>query len=132
MSGKLWEQKGKRLYFLHRWPSQRAMLRIRQRVRELTPRSRCHVDLRTLIADLNPVLRGWSAYFRTGNAARQFLRLDDFVAHRLQSLRCKSKGRDLMPGASAGWTREYFENLGLYRLRGSVCYPGRPFWTENA
>jgi RNA-directed DNA polymerase len=132
MSGKLWEQKGKRLYFLHRWPSQRAMSRIRQRVRDVTPRSRCHVDLRTIIADLNPVLRGWSAYFRTGNAARQFLRLDSFVAHRLQSLRCKGKGRNLAPGMSAGWTREYFENLGLYRLRGSVCYPGRPFWTENA
>lgn len=132
MSGKLWEQKGKRLYFLHRWPSQRAMSRIRQRVRELTPRSRCHVDLRTIIADLNPVLRGWSAYFRTGNAARQFLRLDSFVAHRLKALRCKGRGRNLAAGVSAGWTREYFENLGLYRLRGSICYPGRPFWTENA
>ncbi|MFQ5415468.1 MAG: group II intron maturase-specific domain-containing protein [Myxococcota bacterium] len=68
MSGKLWEEQGKRLYFLHRWPSVRSMKRVRGRVRELTRRSRCHADLRDVIADLNPVLRGWSAYFRTGKA----------------------------------------------------------------
>jgi retron-type reverse transcriptase len=37
MSGRLWEQKRMRRYYLHRWPSQRAMKRVRQRVRELTP-----------------------------------------------------------------------------------------------
>ena len=50
----------------------RALERIRQRVKELTPRSRCHADVREVIADLNPVLRGWGAYFRTGNAAMRF------------------------------------------------------------
>jgi len=29
-------------------------------------RSRCHADIRDVIADLNPVLRGWGNYFRTG------------------------------------------------------------------
>lgn len=62
MSGKVWEQKRQRLYFLHRWPSQRAMGRIRQRVNELTPRSRCHDDIRNIIESLNPVLRGWAGY----------------------------------------------------------------------
>ena len=38
MSGKIWEQQRKRLYFLHRWPSDRAMKRIREKVRERTPR----------------------------------------------------------------------------------------------
>jgi 6-phosphogluconate dehydrogenase (decarboxylating) len=52
-----WEQQRRRLYFLHRWPSQRSMQRIRQRVKQLTPRARCHADLRAIIADLNPVLR---------------------------------------------------------------------------
>jgi group II intron reverse transcriptase/maturase len=69
LSGYLWEKKRERLYFLQRWPSQRSMQRIRQRVKELTPRGRCHADNRDVIADLNPVLRGWGNYFRTGNAA---------------------------------------------------------------
>src|SRR5690606_9063132 len=56
LSGVIWERSRKRLYFLHRWPSQRSMRRIRQRVKELTPRRRCHADLRDIIAALNPVL----------------------------------------------------------------------------
>lgn len=132
MSGKLWEQKRARLYFLQRWPSQRSMQRIRQRVRELTKRSRCHADVRDVIADLNPVLRGWGNYFRSGNAARQFLKIDRYVVWRLRSLRVKRKGRHLRPGEARTWTREYFENLGLYRLRGTIRYPEQPFWNREA
>jgi RNA-directed DNA polymerase len=68
----IWERTHRRVYFLQRGPSQRAMARVRARVKDLTPRSRCHTDLRSVIADLNPVLRGWGQYFRTGNASRQF------------------------------------------------------------
>jgi RNA-directed DNA polymerase len=132
LSGRLWEQKRKRLYFLQRWPSRRSMQRVRQRVKELTPRSRCHADIRAVIADLNPVLRGWGNYFRTGNAARQFGSVDSYAVRRLRTLRCKRKGRNLRPGEAAGWTREYFEHLGLHRLRGTICYPTQPFWRETA
>lgn len=132
LSGRIWERERKRLYFLQRWPSRRALVRVRERLRELTPRSRCHADLRTVIADLNPVLRGWGNYFRTGNAARQFLSVDDYVVGRLRALRLARKGRHLRAGQSREWTREYFEHLGLCRLRGSVCYPARAFWQENA
>jgi RNA-directed DNA polymerase len=122
LSGPLWE-KGRKLYFLQRWPSQRSMQRIRQRVKELTPRGRCHADLREVIADLNPLLRGWGNYFRTGNAAKRFNQLDTYVWKRLLNLRLKRKGRNLRPGEAARWTRESFYNLGLYRLRGTVRYP---------
>jgi len=124
MSGPLLEKTGRKLYYLQRWPSQRAMQRIRQRVKELTPRGRCHEDLRTVIASLNPVLRGWGQYFRTGNAAKRFIQLDGYVCRRLRGLRLQRKGRNLRPGEHKGWTRESFENLGLHRLRGTVRYPG--------
>jgi group II intron reverse transcriptase/maturase len=127
LSGVIWEKKGKRLYFLQRCPSQRSMKRVRQRVKELTERGRCHQDLRDVIADLNPVLRGWGNYFCTGNAARQFISIDGYVERRLRSLRVKRKGRDLRPGEVMSWDREYFESFGLYRLRGSTTYPERPF-----
>jgi RNA-directed DNA polymerase len=128
MSGKMWEEKGKRLYFLHRWPSQRSMKRIRQRVKELTPRGRCHADLREVIADLNPVLRGWGNYFRTGNAEKRFNQIDTYVRKRLVDLRVRRKGRHLKPGEVERWTRDYFYGLGLVRLRGTVTYPETPFW----
>ena len=132
MSGKLWEQRRTRLYFLQRWPSRRSMQRIRQRVKELTPRGRCHADSREVIADLNPILRGWGNYFRTGNAARSFNQVDEYVWRRMRALRVKRKGRNLRAGEVDRWSREYFWNLGLHRLRGSVQYPAQPFWKQEA
>lgn len=124
MSGPLWERTRRRVYFLQRWPSARAMRRIRTRVRELTPRARCHQDLRTVIAELNPVLRGWSQYFRTGNAATKFHHIDCHVADRLRRLLLKRAGSRLRPGRADQWRRPFFEALGLCRLRGSIQYPG--------
>jgi group II intron reverse transcriptase/maturase len=130
LSGVIWERSRKRLYFLQRWPSQRSMQRIRQRVKELTPRSRCHADIRDVIADLNPVLRGWGNYFRTGNAATRFNQLDTYVWRRLRTLRIKRKGRHLRPGEVERWSRQYFQNLGLHRLRGTVEYPEQRSYKE--
>jgi len=45
-------------YYLHRWPSQRAMKRLRDKIRDRTGRNRAGRDIRDVIADLNPVLRG--------------------------------------------------------------------------
>jgi len=124
LSGVIWERERKRKYFLHRQPSKRAMKRIRQRVREETPRGRCHADLRAVIRDLNPILRGWGAYFRTGNAARSFNQIDTYVHERLRGLRVKRAGRQLDGRIASTWTRDYFWSLGLHRLRGTIKYPG--------
>jgi len=123
LSGAILAREGKRKYFLHRQPSRRAMTRIRQKVRDKTPRGRCHADLREVIKDLNPVLRGWGAYFATGNAARSFNQIDSYVYERLRGLRIKRAGRQLVRGTVEKWDRDYFVSLGLHRLRGTVKYP---------
>ena len=125
MSGRLWQQKGLRRYYLQRWPSRKAMNRVRERVRELTPRRRCHRDVRSVIAELNPVLRGWGQYFQTGNAADHFTDVDASVVKRLKSLRLKRAGRNLRAGQAQRWDREDFESLGLHRLRGTIRDPGK-------
>jgi group II intron reverse transcriptase/maturase len=124
MSGPIWERTHRRVYFLQRWPSQRAMARVRARVRALTRRARCHTDLRTVIAELNPVLRGWGQYFRTGNAAVKFIQLDRYVEARLYRLLRQRAGSRLRAGRVAAWRRPFFEALGLIRLRGTIRYPG--------
>ena len=126
MSGGLWQQKGLRRYYLQRGPSRKAMNRVRERVRELTPTKRCHQDVRGVIAELNPVLRGWGQYFHSGNAADSFTDVDDYVVKRLRSLRVKRAGRNLRSGQAKRWGREYFDSLGLHRLRGTIRYPGKP------
>ena len=135
MSGIIWEKDRKRVYFLQRWPSQRSMQRVRQRVKGLTGRNRNGVkDVRVLIRDLNPILRGWGNYFRTGNAAIKFVGIDRYVVKRLRGFLVKRKARHLRPGEIDCWTREHFERLGLCRLRGTIRYPGvtRKPWSETS
>jgi len=125
VSGRMLER-GIRRYYLHRWPSQRAMKRIRVRVKALTDRRRRAgiKDIRDVIADLNPVLRGWGNYFRTGNAADKFRQIDRHVTWRLKRLLIKRKGRNLRAGEAAGWTENWLWGLGLHRLMGTIRYPG--------
>lgn len=125
MSGALWEREHREVHFLQRWPSTKSMKRVRQRVHELTGSHRGGVkDVRVLIKDLNPVLRGWGNHFGTGNAAKRFVQLDDYVVERLRNFMVRRKGRNLRPGEPRAWTREFFEAQGLYRLRGTIRYPG--------
>ncbi len=124
LSGPIWERERRRVYFLHRWPSLRSMKRVRHRVKELTGRHRQGVkDVRVLVRDLNPVLHGWGSYFRTGNAARKFNQVDTYVWRQLVRFMVTRKGRNLRPGQVEGWTRDFFQGHGLYRLRGTVQYP---------
>jgi len=123
MSGRLWEQKRVVRYYLHRWPSQAAMNKLRDKVRQRTDRRRSGTDIRDVIADLNPILRGWGNYFRTGNAAKKFRQVDDYVVRRLLRLMIKKRGRNLRAGQAQAWTEEWFNGHGLYRLRGTIRYP---------
>ena len=123
MSGRLWEQRRIVRYYLHRWPSQRAMKRLRDKVRDRTGRNRGGADIRDVIADLNPLLRGWGTYFRTGNAAVKFGQADAYVVFRLRRLMVKKRGRNLRPGQVLVWNEDWFNGHGLYRLRGTIRYP---------
>jgi group II intron reverse transcriptase/maturase len=124
MSGRLWEEKRIRRYYLQRWPSKRSMKRVKARVKELTDSRRNGVkDVKVLIDDLNPVLRGWGNYFRTGNAAPKFNALDKYVVRRLNQHRWKRYRRHAKPGQPIRWERAKYEALGLSRLRGTIRYP---------
>ena len=123
MSGRLWEQRGIVRYYLHRWPSQTAMARLRAKVRDRTGRNRVGIDIRDVIAELNPILRGWGNYFRTGNAAAKFRQIDWYVTRRLFRLMVKKRGRNLRAGQIDQWTEEWFNGHGLHRLRGTIRYP---------
>jgi len=123
MSGRLWEQKRIVRYYLHRWPSQTAMARVRAKVRDRTGRNRVGADIRDVIADLTPILRGWGNYFRTGNAGVKFGQLDRYVVWRLFRLMVKKRGRNLRAGQAGQWTEEWFNGHGLHRLRGTIRYP---------
>lgn len=124
MSGRLWEKKRVVRYYLQRWPCQAALKRLREKVRDRTGARLKGTDIRVVVARINPVLRGWGAYFRTGNAATKFRQMDGWVVWRLKRLMRAKRGRNLRAGQADAWTEEWFNQQGLYRLRGTVRYPG--------
>ncbi len=103
------------------WPSDRAMLRARSRVRELTGRNRRHVPTHLLVDELNRFLRGWRQYFRYGNSSRSFAKLDQHVTERMALLLSKRHGRH---GRGNGMKHIIMSGnrLGLESLSGNVRY----------
>lgn len=101
------------------------MKRIRQKVRERTGSNRGGVkDIRVVIRDLNPVLRGWGNHFRTGNAAEKFNQLDSYVQRRLRRMLAQRYGRNLRPHHWQAWTSDWFRDQGLHRMRGDRALSG--------
>ncbi len=109
-----------RAYYMHRWPSPKATKRLRDRVREITNKRASGEDVKQIVAKLNPVLRGWGNYFRTGTCRRQFQGMDDFVYRRL--LRWLYRRGGQRRGRNILWKPDHFPGMGLHRLRGTVRY----------
>jgi RNA-directed DNA polymerase len=110
-------------HFVQRWPSPKAMKRVRERVHELTDARHSGKDVKQIIATLNPVLRGWGNYFRTGNADREFNQLDSYVYTRLTHWMVRRGGQ--RPGRTEKWSQDRLVGMGLHRLRGTVKYPAQ-------
>jgi RNA-directed DNA polymerase len=85
-----WKRPGR--WYLQKWPSPRAMASISGKIRERTDRRYARVSLDLVVADLNPVLRGWGAYFRYGNSAAKFAHIDAYVNERLAILASAKHG----------------------------------------
>lgn len=113
--------------YLFRWPSPRAMNHIRAVIRALTDRRRWAglKDIREVVEVLNPRLRGWGNYFRTGNASWKFQQVDRYVNQRLVRLLPHVRDWRRRPFISREWTPARFaEEFGLHRLVGTIRYPG--------
>ena len=109
-------------WYLHQWPSQRAMRSIRSKIRDRTHRRYAGADLKVIVEwYLNPVLRGWAAYFRIGNSTRKFAHIDNYVRLRLARLASVKHG---LSGINWGgrFDLDWVRSLGVYELVGSVRY----------
>jgi group II intron reverse transcriptase/maturase len=117
-------QRNPRAHYMHRWPSPRAMKKVRERIHHLTDVRNGASDVKDVIASLNPVLRGWGNYFRTGTAHREFHNLDDYTHERILRWLWRRGGqRPAMQRKR--WPRVRLWSMGLHRLRGRVSYPAQ-------
>lgn len=100
----------------YRWPRRKAVDRLKDKVRLLTPRT-SGVSMEATITRLNPVLRGWFDYFKHSYRTT-FPAIDSFTRGRLRSILRKRAGRR---GRARGldhqrWRTHYFTALGLFSL----------------
>ena len=59
------------------------MQHARDRIRELTDRSRLLLPVEVIVTDVNRFVRGWAAYFRYGNSTRHFDKIQGYMRMRL-------------------------------------------------
>jgi RNA-directed DNA polymerase len=119
----------RRFVFLARWPSRRATQHARDRLRELTARSRLLVPVEQVVGSLNRFLRGWAGFFKVGNSAKMFDKIRSFALRRLGIFVANLHRR------SRRWGLHYVlrdpEHLGLVNLNGLVVAP-RPNYAWRA
>jgi group II intron reverse transcriptase/maturase len=111
----------RRFVFLARWPSRRAVQHARDRIRELTARSRLLVPVEEVVGSLNRFLRGWAGFFRIGNSARVFDKIRTYTVERMALFVAKLHRRS----RRYGWfvIRQSPDCLGLVNLNGIVVAP---------
>ncbi len=115
--------RGKRgVMFLARWPSNKAMRRARDRIRELTVRSRLLFSVETVVGDINVFLRGWAQYFRYGHSTIRFDKIRNYALERLTLFIGKRHKRGRGFGMSVvGYLSP--DQCGLISLNGIVVAP---------
>jgi group II intron reverse transcriptase/maturase len=117
--------------FLARWPNDRAMQRARDRITQLTIRSRLLLPVEVVVEDLNRFLRGWANYYRYGHAAVRFSQIEQHAQDRLALFIGKRHKRGRGFGMSVLAYRSA-DKCGLFRLKGTVIAPraNKP-WREK-
>ena len=78
-----------------------------------------------IIVKLNPILRGWGNYFRTGNASAKFNEIDRYVRMRLCRVMVRRGGQRRPNFRWKDWPHlRFVEDHGLHKLLGTIRYPG--------
>lgn len=106
---------GKR--FLNRWPSPESMKKLYAKIRGVVRRQARVKDIREFVPKLNPVLRGWVNYFRTGYSRRKFEQVDRYTQRRRRTKPYWRAGR---------FNHAWYKSLGFFEFvrTGLVRYPG--------
>ena len=98
------------------YPRRESLAKLKARLKELTPRKRSG-SMKSIAAELTPVLRGWFGYFRHCRWTI-FKDLDAKIRSRLRRLLLKRHrtNPERLPRQQR-WPNDFFAKLGLYSLR---------------
>jgi len=105
-----------------KWPRKKSLQKLQERLRPLTRRTHGR-SLGEIIAQVNPILRGWHGYFR--DSLRSGLSgPDGWLRRRLRALlrkREKRPGYGLSEADSRRWPNRWFAARGLFSLEHGSC-----------
>ena len=108
-----------------KWPRKKSLQKLQEKLRPLTRRTHGR-SLSELIAQANPILRGWHGYFRESHPTG--LRgPDGWLRRRLRALlrkREKRPGYGLSEADSRRWPNRWFAGQGLFSLEHGSCAYG--------
>ena len=82
---------------LYAYPREKSIQRFQDQVRQRTKR-RVPLHTKELIAELNPLLRGWGEYYKRAHVRKLFNQLDRWIVRRIWSHRFKR-------WRNGGWTQ---------------------------
>lgn len=110
-------RKGKMWCYI--WPAQKAMKKIRHKIKGLTNRDYTP-RVEDLVKKINRKLIGWGNYFCKSNCAEHLIKLDNYVKQRIKIwLRRKHQKRG---HGHRDYHAHFFRRIGLYFLSGRVKY----------
>ncbi len=116
-AGEGFEFLGYRFEAGRRWVRKKSLTRLKDRIRERTRRTQGE-SLERIVASLNPMLRGWFAYFKYAHPYT-FDEIDKLIRRRLRAILRKQEKR---PGFGRcrvdhqRWTNAFFAQAGLLAL----------------
>ena len=101
----------------HIQAADKAVEKVKARLKELTTRNRTGIPIRDVVRDMNRALRGWSGYFHYRNSTAVFQKVKRHAEDRLRiHLRKRHKVTDWKQAMIRFLRRVLYERYGLYKM----------------
>ena len=100
---------------LYAIPAQKSVDRFKDQIRALTQR-KVPLNVREVIEELNPIIRGWGNYYCRANVRKRFHQLDGWIVQRILAQRAKRWRNTAWKEYPTRRLREEFKLVGLVSL----------------
>jgi group II intron reverse transcriptase/maturase len=101
----------------HVQPSKKSLQTIKDRISDLTRRTRTIMPLEWIVKELNAKVRGWVGYFYYRNSSATLKKMKNHLEQRLVTqLRKRHKVRDRKTGHVRFSTKSLYDRYGLYKV----------------
>jgi RNA-directed DNA polymerase len=112
-------------WYPHVQPSKKSLKTIKDRITQLTVRTRTAMPMDWLVNELNATVRGWVGYFHVRNCSKSLTRVRWHLEERMRThLRKRHKVRDRRMGYFWFADRDLYGKYGLYKV------PTTAGWTK--